>query len=156
MSKPEDVGQLTSFPFRRVPGRSEILPHGDNHERQQYGVDDAQDSVDETGHVVVLPAQLRGHEALHHRQPNYRGEACPTNDQDAINYAHHGGEPSLFVRVRSRNPRYILRGVQAKRLPAQARKTEPTAAESPTSENPAQRSEEHTSELQSRQYLVCR
>jgi hypothetical protein len=41
MSEPEDVVQLTRFPFHRVPCRSKILPNSDNHKRYQYGVDDA-------------------------------------------------------------------------------------------------------------------
>jgi len=45
------------------------------------------------------------------------GEASPTNDQDTINYAHHGGEPSpLRACSQSEAKRYILGGIQANRL----------------------------------------
>src|SRR3712207_7268818 len=87
----------------RRPPRSTLFPYTtlfrSDHERQQHGVDDTQDGVDEAGNVVVLLADRRGHQALDQHQPDDRGEASPTNHQ---------------------------------------------------------RSEEHTSELQSRQYLVCR
>jgi hypothetical protein len=53
-------------------GRLVLLPHGDDHQRQQHGVDDADDGVDEAGHVVVLLAKRRGHEALHHSQAGDR------------------------------------------------------------------------------------
>ena len=88
MSEPEDLGQGVCLGFHRNAGTPEFFPRCDYHERQQHGVDDTQDGVDEAGHVVVLLADRRGHQALDQRQPEYRDEASPTNHQKAINYAH--------------------------------------------------------------------
>src|SRR5215211_9011720 len=89
MGEPEDLGQSVGLLLGRILGRIEFLPHGDDHERQQHGVDDAQDGVDEASHVVVLLAHLRGHKSLHQREPAARGEADRANHQDAVNYAAH-------------------------------------------------------------------
>src|SRR5215212_3159920 len=97
MCKPEDLGQRVGLALHRNPRTPEFFPRCDDYERQQHGVDDAQDSVDEASYVVLPLAHFYGHEALHHRQPNYRGEASPTNDQDAINYAHCQSTIPLIV-----------------------------------------------------------
>jgi hypothetical protein len=49
-----------------------LLPHGDDHEGQE--------------HVVVRPARVGRHEALHQLQPGEREEADPSDHQDAIDY----------------------------------------------------------------------
>src|SRR5215218_4978473 len=89
MGEPEDLGQSVGLLLGRILGRIEFLPHGDDHERQQHGVDDAQDGVDEASHVVVLLAHLRGHKSLHQREPAERGEADRANHQNAIYHADH-------------------------------------------------------------------
>jgi hypothetical protein len=61
-----------------------LLPHSDDHEGQEHGVDHAQSSVDEACHVVVRPARVGRHEALHQLQPGEREEADPSDHQDAI------------------------------------------------------------------------
>ena len=81
MCEQEDLGQRVGLGFHRNAGTPEFFPRCDDHERQQ-------DGVDEAGHVVVLLADRRGHQALDQRQPEDRDEASPTNHQKAINYVH--------------------------------------------------------------------
>jgi len=69
MREPEDLGHLIGFFGSRGLGGIPLFPHGDEHEPKQHGVGDAQDCVDEAGHVVVLPAPLGGEQTLHHNQP---------------------------------------------------------------------------------------
>ena len=88
MSEAEDLGQRVCLSFHRDAGTPEFFPGCDNHERQQDGVDDTHDGVDEACHVVLLLADRRGHQALDQRQPEDRGQASPTNHQNTINYAH--------------------------------------------------------------------
>ena len=65
VGQPEDVGRRVGLLLDRLAGRLEFLPHGDDHERKQNGVDHAQGCVDETCDVVVGPARVGGNEALH-------------------------------------------------------------------------------------------
>src|SRR5258707_9377678 len=51
--------------------------------------------------------------------------------------------------------RFVRADVDARRAAQERGRAEPSATRSP-SQSSASRSEEHTSELQSRQYLVCR
>ena len=88
MSEEEDLGQRVGLGFHHNAGTPEFFPGCDDHERQQDGVDDTHDGVDEAGHFVVLLADRGGHQALDQRQPEDRGQASPTNHQKAINYAH--------------------------------------------------------------------
>jgi hypothetical protein len=53
MGEPEDLGKRVGLGLHRNACTPELLPHGDDHERKQHGVDDTQDGVDEAGHVVV-------------------------------------------------------------------------------------------------------
>jgi hypothetical protein len=63
-----------------------LLPHGDDHERQQNGVDHAQRCVDEVSDVVVGLTRGSGYEALHHLKAGERDEASPTDHKYAIDY----------------------------------------------------------------------
>src|ERR687897_97064 len=74
--------------FHRNAGTPEFFPGCDDHERQQHGVDDAHDGVDEACNVVLLLTDRRWHQALDQRQSEDRGQASPTNHQKAIKYAH--------------------------------------------------------------------
>src|SRR3712207_1432762 len=114
MGEPEDLGQRVGLTLHRDPRSAELLPHGDDHERQEHSVDDAQGGIDEAGDVVVLPADGHGHQALHHRQPDDRGEASPADDQDARDHAHQRRSHPPFAHVRSRNSRYIPEGAGAR------------------------------------------
>ena len=69
----------------RLAGGLVLLPHGDDHERQEHGVDHAKGGVDEAGNVVVPLARLGGHEPMHQLEPHEREEANPTDHQDAVN-----------------------------------------------------------------------
>ena len=65
VGQPEDVGRRVGLLLDGFSGGPILFPHGDNHERQQNGIDHAQRRVDEAGHVVVLPSRGGWHEALH-------------------------------------------------------------------------------------------
>src|SRR5215213_7926754 len=86
MGQPEDLGRGVCLLLHCLACRLEFLPHGDDHERQQHGVDHAQGRVDETSNVVVGLARGGGYDALHHLQPGEREEASPTDHKYAINY----------------------------------------------------------------------
>jgi hypothetical protein len=86
MGQPEDLGQGVGLLLDRYTGRVVFPPHGDDHERQQNGVDHAQCCVDEACNVVVGLARGGGNEALHHLQPGERNEASPTDHKYAIDY----------------------------------------------------------------------
>jgi hypothetical protein len=86
MAQPEDLGHGVSLLLDRLAGRVVFPPHGNDHERQQNGVDHAQGRVDEACHVVVSLAQGGGYEALHQLEPGERHEASPTDHKYAINY----------------------------------------------------------------------
>jgi hypothetical protein len=86
MGQPEDLGQGVCLLLDRYTGCIVFLPHGDNHERDQHGVDHAQRRVDEACDVVVSLARGGGYEALHHLETGERDEASPTYHKYAINY----------------------------------------------------------------------
>jgi hypothetical protein len=86
VGQPEDVGGGVSLLLDRLAGPLEFFPHGDDHERQEDGVDHAQSRVDEAGHVVVLLARVCGHETLDQLEARKREEAYPSDHQDAIDY----------------------------------------------------------------------
>ena len=86
IAQPEDLGRGVGFLLDRLACRPVFLPYGDNHERQQHGVDHAQCCVDEACNVVVGLARGGGNEALHQLQPGERNEASPTYNKYAINY----------------------------------------------------------------------
>jgi hypothetical protein len=88
MSEEEDLGQRVCLGFHHDAGTPEFFPGCDDHERQQDGVDDTNDGVDEACNVVLLLADRDGHQALDQSQPEDRGQASSTNHQKAINYAH--------------------------------------------------------------------
>src|ERR671910_1591345 len=86
MGQPEDLGHGVGFLLDRYTGRIVFLPHGDNHERQQNGVDHAQSCVDEACNVVMSLARGGGYEALHHLETGECYEASPTDHKYAKNY----------------------------------------------------------------------
>ena len=53
MGQPEDLGYRIGLLLNRFIGCLVFLPHGDNHEGKQHGVDHTQSYVDEACHVVV-------------------------------------------------------------------------------------------------------
>ena len=65
MGQPGDLGRGVGLLLDRRVGGLEFLPHGDDHQSQDHGVDHAQGRVDEASDVVVLPARSGGYEALH-------------------------------------------------------------------------------------------
>src|SRR5215218_3466268 len=65
MGKPEDLGHSVGLLLDRLACRVVFPPHGDDHERKQHSVDHAQGCVDEACNVVVGPARVNGHKALH-------------------------------------------------------------------------------------------
>ena len=77
IAKPEDLGHRVGLLLDRLGGSLVFLPHGDDHEREEHGVDHAQSRVDEAGHVVVSLARDGWHEALDQLEPYERGEATP-------------------------------------------------------------------------------
>jgi hypothetical protein len=79
MGQPDDLGHGVGLLLDGLAGRIVFPPHGDNHERQQNGVDHAQRRVDEACNVVVSLARGDGNEALHQLQPGERDEASPTD-----------------------------------------------------------------------------
>src|SRR3712207_5278515 len=89
MGEPEDLGQLVGLAVGGVSGGLVVPPHGDDHEPQQHGVDDADYRVDEACYVVVLLAQLGGHQALHHCQPDHRDKHGRA-DRQKEEANHHG------------------------------------------------------------------
>src|SRR5215204_3909766 len=86
MSTPEDLGHGVGLLLDRLAGRLVLLPHGDDHERQQHGVDHTEGRVDEAGHVVVGLARVGWHETLHQLESGERDETSPTDYQNAVNY----------------------------------------------------------------------
>jgi hypothetical protein len=86
MGQPEDLGYGIGFLLDRFAGCPVFLPHGDNHERQQNGVDHAQRRVDEACNVVVGLARGSGNEALHQLQPGECYEAYTADHEYAIDY----------------------------------------------------------------------
>ena len=86
MGQPGDLGGGVGLLLDRRVGGLVLLPNGDDHERQEHGVDHAQGGVDEAGHVVVLLARGGWHEAMYQLEPYERGEANSTDHQDAVNY----------------------------------------------------------------------
>ena len=86
IAQPGDLGQGVGLLLDRFAGRVVFLPHGDNHERNEHGVDHAQGRVDEACNVVVSLARGGGNEALHHLETGERDEASPTDHEYAINY----------------------------------------------------------------------
>ena len=95
VGEPEDLGQLVGLATHGRLGRLVLFPHGDDHEREQHGVDDADDRVDEPGHVVMLSATGRRHGALHRPQADDRDEHDREDRQKAVD---SGGQhiPSPF------------------------------------------------------------
>jgi hypothetical protein len=77
VAEPEDLGCGVGFLLYGLACGLELLPHGDDHERQEYGVDHAQGGVDKACHVVVLLSGGGGYEALHQLEPGERNEANP-------------------------------------------------------------------------------
>ena len=61
MGQPEDLGQGVGFLLYGLAGRLVFLPHRDDHEGEQNGVDHAQGGVDESGDVVVGSSGVDGH-----------------------------------------------------------------------------------------------
>ena len=53
IGQPVDLGCGVGFLLDRLACCLILLPHGDNHERQQHGVDHAKGCVDEASDVVV-------------------------------------------------------------------------------------------------------
>ena len=86
MSQPEDLGHSVGLLLDRLAGRVVFLPHGDDYERNEHGVDHAKGCVDEACNVVVGLARGGGYEALHQLQPGERGEANCPDHKYAINY----------------------------------------------------------------------
>jgi alkylhydroperoxidase family enzyme len=86
IAQPEDLGQGVGLLLDRYTGRVVFLPHGDNYERNEHGVDHAQRRVDEACNVVVSLARGCGYEALHHLKTGERDEASPTYHKYAIDY----------------------------------------------------------------------
>jgi hypothetical protein len=66
IAKPEDLGHRVCLLLYGLACGLVFLPHGDDHESKQHGVDHAQSRVDEARNVVVFLAPLSWHEALHH------------------------------------------------------------------------------------------
>ena len=65
-------------------GRLVVLPHGDDHEREQHGVGDAQDREDEACDVVLPLSAFGWHQALHQYQPRDRPEHGHEDRQDDV------------------------------------------------------------------------
>jgi hypothetical protein len=86
MGQPGDLGRGVGFLLDRVVGRIEFLPHGDDNEGEQHGVDHAQGGVDEACYVVVGLSRGGGNESLHQLQPRDRGEANRSDYEHAISY----------------------------------------------------------------------
>ena len=86
IAQPVDLRQGVGFLLDRYTGRIVLLPHGDNYERNEHGVDHAKGRVDEASDVVVSLALGGGNEALHHLETGERHEASPTYHKYAINY----------------------------------------------------------------------
>ena len=94
VGQPEDVGRRVGLLLDGFSGRPVLLPHGDDHERQQYGVDHAEGRVDEAGHVVVLPARVGGHQALDQLEAGECEQANSPDHQDAVEYGEWHSENS--------------------------------------------------------------
>ena len=80
-------------------GRLVFLPHGNDYERKQYGVGDAQDREDEAGDVVLPHSAFRGHQALHQYQPRDRHEHGHEDRQDDVECGCQGSPASLPVSI---------------------------------------------------------
>src|SRR3712207_7580667 len=68
----------------------------------------------------------------------------------------HGGDPDAPDPARPRHHAGAHDGAGLRRTPLPDRVTYPKTGRTPLADPAEARSEEHTSELQSRQYLVCR
>src|SRR5215208_3646394 len=98
IAQPEDLGQGVCLLLDRLAGRVVFLPHGDDHERKQHGVDHAQGRVDEACNVVVSLARGGRYKALHHLKPGEREEASPIDYKYAINYGEcQRGSPPWWI-----------------------------------------------------------
>src|SRR5215212_409911 len=98
MGQPEDLGYRVGLLLDRCAGRLVFSPHGDDHEREQHGVDHTQGRVDEACNVVVGLAGGGGYEALHQLQPTKREEASTTDHKYAINYGEcQRGSPPWWI-----------------------------------------------------------
>src|SRR5215204_3460949 len=98
MGQPEDLRYGVGFLLDRFAGRVVFPPHGDDHERQQNGVDHAKGRVDEACNVVVWLAGGGGYEAHHQLQPGEREEASPTDHKYSINYGEcQRGTPPWWI-----------------------------------------------------------
>jgi hypothetical protein len=86
VGQPEDLGYRVGLLLDRYAGRVVFLPHGDNYERNEHGVDHAKGRVDKACNVVVGLARGGGYEALHHLETGERDEASPTAHKYAKNY----------------------------------------------------------------------
>jgi hypothetical protein len=95
IAQPEDLRHGVCLLLDCLIGCLELLPHGDDHERQKHSVDHSQGRLDEASDVVVLLARLSWHEAVHQLQPAKREEANPADHEHAINYGEYQrGSPS--------------------------------------------------------------
>jgi hypothetical protein len=86
IAQPEDLRYRVGLLLDRYTGRIVFLPHGDNYERNEHGIDHAKGRVDEAGNVIVSLARGGGYEALHQLEPGERHEASPTDHEYAIDY----------------------------------------------------------------------
>src|SRR5215216_1797686 len=93
IAQPVDLSQGVGFLLDRFACGLIFLPHRDDHERQEHGVDHAQGRVDEASDVVVGLSRGGGYEALHQLQPGEREEAGPTDHNYAINYGERQRGP---------------------------------------------------------------
>src|SRR5918992_2014870 len=89
VGQPEDVGRRVGLLLDRYTGRLVLLPHGDDHERQQNRVDHTQSRVDEACNVVVGLARGGGNEALHQNESAKRHEAYTADHEYAIDYGEY-------------------------------------------------------------------
>jgi hypothetical protein len=95
IAQPEDLRHGVYLLLDCLIDCLELLPHSDDHELEQHGVDHTQGRLDEASDVVVLLARLSWHEAVHQRQPAKREEANPADQEHAINYGEYQrGTPS--------------------------------------------------------------
>ena len=96
IAQPGDLSRGVGLLLDRFACGLVFLPYGDDHERQEHGVDHAQRRVDETSNVVVGLSRGGGNESLHQLQPGEREEAGPTDHNYAINYGERqrGSPPS--------------------------------------------------------------
>ena len=81
------VGQRIGFLLRALLGPPELLPDDDRGEAEQYGVDHADDGVNETGHVIVAREDLSADSAADQkraagRKPSAGVETYQNRDDD--------------------------------------------------------------------------